>query len=137
MGITTQTTTTQSIMLGTLNFWLASRKSMSGPGFIIIVVETTTMSGTGLIDDKNGPILSESAVAALKLGWNNVQPSIPPPKSTKLERFLLKNDFLTNRQPLQAKWDILHILGTKIAEPGTCNLHHWWLQLIKQTYQIK
>lgn len=110
---------------------------MSGPGFIIIVVETTTMSGTELIDDKNGPILSESAVAALKLGWNNVQPSIPPPKSTKLERFLLKNDFLTNRQPLQAKWDILHILGTKIAEPGTCNLHHWWLQLIKQTYQIK
>jgi len=41
---------------------------MLGPGFIIIVVETTTMSGTGLIDDKNGPILSESAVAALKLG---------------------------------------------------------------------
>jgi len=41
---------------------------MSGPGFIIIVVETTTMSGTELIDDKNGPILSESAVAALKLG---------------------------------------------------------------------
>lgn len=57
-----------------------------------------------IVDDKNIPIFSESPLCvARKLEWNPLQPITPPPRSTKLEGLLWKNDCLTRRQPLQAK----------------------------------
>jgi hypothetical protein len=68
-----------------------------------MIIVLTVQIKTGHIDD-NWLILSEGPLwVARKLEWNPLQPSTPPPRSTKLLGLLWKNDCRTNKQPLQAK----------------------------------
>jgi len=48
------------------------------------------------------PILSDKPLCVvLKLEWNPLQPSTPPPTSAKFFGSLWKNDWRTSKQPLQ------------------------------------
>lgn len=109
----------QSTSEGFLTFWFWIRKSITGPGCTIIVVDKSVQDEP----EKNDLIWSTKTYATLrcrsvpmfkdrppwvarKLEWKPRHPRTPPPKSVKFCGSLWKNDCRTKRQPLQPnKWN--------------------------------
>lgn len=115
-------TLAQSISRGSRTFWLAIKKSITGPGLRIIVVDTSAINESSDINKqvnktalqkftrtevKLVPMLRDKPPwVGRKLEWYPLIPVTPSPTSTKFLESSWKNDCLTKRHPLfiQQTW---------------------------------